>query len=99
MLSLLGVGWFSMNIRVLIRSGLKTLICEPDVLLDMAHNSTISDAAKELGRIYGEQVSRYLFNRNDTLQVICIKNHRKCLPGEVLEEEDEITFLPPIAGG
>lgn len=75
------------------------MINEPDVFLDIAHHSTVLDAAKELGRKYGEQVYQHLFNRNETLQVLCIKNHRKCLPEEILEEQDEITFLPPIAGG
>ncbi|MCX6610118.1 MAG: MoaD/ThiS family protein, partial [Acidobacteria bacterium] len=81
-----------MQIRVLFFGLLKDFADPSTDLVDMPEGSTIES-------LFAYYVSRYPKLEGLADSIALARNQQFAQPGELLEDGDEIAFLPPVSGG
>ena len=87
------------KVKLSLRSGLKKIIKQNDINLILSEDSDFNDLAVKLCEEYGADVKKVLFSEKYGFIWLCIRNRRKVLPDEILEDGDNVILLPPLAGG
>src|SRR5206468_1560069 len=81
-----------MRVRVLFFGMLK------DMVGRAGEDSEIPDGAS-LGTVFDDYAKRYPRLREIARSIVVARNHEFADPATLLEEGDEVAFLPPVSGG
>lgn len=87
------------KITLEIRSGLKEYVQTEVLDISIQNGSSFVDLANWLSKTYGDALADVLFSKKYGFLWLCVKNRKRVLPEEILEEGDRVMLLPPLAGG
>ena len=89
-----------MQISLIPKSILRISIGKEELRLDLPENATALIACNVLATQYGSMVQDFLFDKKtgDT-HVLFIVNRKQVTKDHILEQNDRLTILPPVAGG
>lgn len=70
------------------------------VQIDLKENATITDLVNKLTDEYGEDLMKYIRNKDtNRLHALFMNKGRISQPDDILHDQDEIKVMPAIAGG
>jgi|GEM_PF-1846702 len=89
-----------MKIILILKSILKMNIGKPQLEMELVEGSTVMDAVKQLQSEYREETEGFLFDRKTgDCYLLFVVNRKQVKSDHVLEGDDRLTILPPLAGG
>jgi MoaD family protein len=94
-----------MKVRIMFLGELRNLTGKKEVEIEANENETVRDLLKEVGEVFGEKISKRIFDENGELSdnVRVLVNGRNILIGKGLETKlcdgDSVILMPPLAGG
>ena len=89
-----------MNIKLRLRSFLRYKTGKAETTVAIKEGSTVLEAARFFADENGEEIRNYIFDRKTGLcNVLFVVNKHQVSKEYVLKDDDELTILPPLAGG
>ncbi len=87
------------TINLVLRSQLKKIIGKDEIVIQIEKGSNFIALAEGLCIKYDHTLRNILFSEKYGFMWLCIKNRKRVLPDEILEDGDKLILLPPLAGG
>jgi len=75
---------------------------EKKVTLSFNEPVNLDEVIRKITRRYGEKFSRYFYNEEGVFHPQClvlVNGQYSIEPSRLLSDGDEISFIPPVAGG
>jgi len=89
-----------MHITLVLRSILCKTIGRSELDIELPDGSMVSDAVRHLADAYGQQTRDFLYDKKTgDSYLLYVVNRRQVKADHVLQDNDRLTILPPIAGG
>jgi molybdopterin converting factor small subunit len=89
-----------MQIFLIPKSILRMSIGKEELKLDLPKNATALIACNALAAQYGSVVQDFLFDKKTgKTHVLFVVNRKQVTKDHVLEQNDRLTILSPVAGG
>jgi MoaD family protein len=88
------------KVKVIFGSYFSKEIGREEMEVDLADASVIKDLMKMIADNYGEQIANLIVDRNTGhLKVLAFVNGQVSQKDRMLQDQDVVKILPPLAGG
>ena len=88
------------RVKVFFKSYLRTKTGLAEWEVDLPELSCVYDVAQALGRQFGREVEEYLFDDSTgAVSVLFTRNKLMCTKDQIVQDGDQISVFPALAGG
>ena len=88
------------KVKVIFGSYLAKETGKTEAEVSLKEDSSIMDMAREIGNVYGEDILNMLIDKErECFKILSFVNGKVCRQDRILNDNDTVNLLPPLAGG